>query len=73
MDRRIKKKRKERDARLLLQVHDELLFEIKDEALEEMAVEIKRTMENVVSLKVPLIVDVKAGRNWGSQEAVTGN
>ncbi|MBU1160746.1 DNA polymerase I, partial [Patescibacteria group bacterium] len=51
--------------RMLLQVHDELLFEIKEEVVEEMSVKIKNIMENIIKLKVPVIVDVKVGDNWG--------
>lgn len=49
---------------LLLQVHDELLFECPKEDAEEMAQEIKRIMEAVYELKVPLKVNVGIGDNW---------
>ncbi len=52
------------DARMLLQIHDELLFEVPDQAAEELAQQVKRIMEAVMSLKVPLIVDIKIGKNW---------
>ncbi|WP_148662808.1 DNA polymerase I [Scytonema hofmannii] len=51
-------------ARLLLQVHDELVFEVPPEEWEELQLHIKSTMENAVSLTVPLVVDVRAGENW---------
>ncbi|MEC4819508.1 MAG: DNA polymerase I, partial [Scytonema sp. PMC 1069.18] len=51
-------------ARLLLQVHDELVFEIPPEEWEELQLQIKSIMEGAVSLSVPLIVDVRAGDNW---------
>ncbi|TAE59806.1 MAG: DNA polymerase I [Nostocales cyanobacterium] len=51
-------------ARLLLQVHDELVFEVPYEEWEELQIEIKSKMENAVSLSVPLVVDVRAGENW---------
>ena len=51
-------------ARLLLQVHDELVFEIPPQEWEELQGKIKSTMENAVSLSVPLLVEVKAGENW---------
>ncbi|MEB3231066.1 MAG: DNA polymerase I [Leptolyngbyaceae bacterium] len=51
-------------ARLLLQVHDELIFEMPPEEWEELAPQIKTTMESAVSLKVPLVVEAHAGANW---------
>jgi DNA polymerase-1 len=51
-------------ARMLLQVHDELLLEVPAGALEPTATTVKRAMETVVRLTVPLIVDQKSGRNW---------
>lgn len=52
-------------ARLLLQIHDELLFEIKDDILEEETARIKHLMEGVVTLEVPLVVDIKIAPRWG--------
>ncbi len=51
--------------RTVLQVHDELIFEVKEDLAEEFAKKIKTVMENVYKLKVPLVVDVKIGENWG--------
>ncbi len=51
-------------ARLLLQVHDELVFEIPPDEIEELQELIKNTMESAMSLSVPLVVDVHAGKNW---------
>ena len=50
---------------LLLSIHDELLFEIKDDILEETAELIKKIMEEIFKLEVPLKIDVKIGKNWG--------
>ncbi|NET69846.1 MAG: DNA polymerase I [Sphaerospermopsis sp. SIO1G2] len=52
------------EARLLLQVHDELVFEIPQPEWEELQIEIKSKMENAVKLSVPLVVDVRTGENW---------
>ncbi|PPJ64379.1 DNA polymerase I [Cuspidothrix issatschenkoi CHARLIE-1] len=52
------------EARLLLQVHDELVFEVPPQEWEELQPQIKSMMENAVSLSVPLVVDVRAGDNW---------
>ena len=51
-------------ARLLLQVHDELVFEVPPKEWEELQPQIKSLMESAVSLSVPLVVDVRAGDNW---------
>ncbi len=51
-------------ARMLLQVHDELVFEVPRSELDRTALLVKDTMENVISLEVPLIVDVKYGYDW---------
>ncbi|NES93093.1 DNA polymerase, partial [Okeania sp. SIO2B9] len=51
-------------AKLLLQVHDELVFEVPSLEWEELEQVIKSTMENAIDLKVPLIVDIHARKNW---------
>ncbi|KAA9235084.1 MULTISPECIES: DNA polymerase I [Aerococcus] len=51
-------------ANLLLQVHDELIFEVAKEDLEDLAALVKEVMENAVSLDVPLIVDSNYGSTW---------
>lgn len=51
-------------ARMLLQVHDELVFEVPRDEWEKLQPLIKSTMENAVELTVPLVVDIHAGENW---------
>ncbi|KAA9293634.1 DNA polymerase I [Aerococcus urinae] len=51
-------------ANLLLQVHDELIFEVAQEDLEDLAALVKDVMENAVALDVPLIVDSNYGSTW---------
>ncbi|HRZ95454.1 MAG TPA: DNA polymerase I [Candidatus Moranbacteria bacterium] len=51
--------------RMILQVHDEIILEVKEEIAEEVAKKVKEIMESVYKLKVPLLVDVKIGDNWG--------
>lgn len=51
-------------ARLLLQVHDDLVMEVRKEELEETAALVKDCMESAYQLKVPLLVAMKAGSNW---------
>jgi len=53
---------------LILTVHDELVFEVPQEAVIEVAKEIKKIMEEVVDLEVPLAVDLSQGKNWGELE-----
>lgn len=70
VDRRLREKNLEEDAALLLQVHDELVFEIREKSVKTLAPEIRDIMEGVACLAVPLVVDVKSGPNWGSQAPV---
>ncbi|MGY8996074.1 MAG: DNA polymerase I, partial [Alphaproteobacteria bacterium] len=51
-------------ARMLLQVHDELLFEVADSEVEATAACVKEVMEGAAHLSVPLTVETGAGRNW---------
>ncbi len=60
----IHKNLKEGEAKMLLQVHDELVCEVKEELVVPIASELKKIMESVYRLDVPLIVDVKYGNNW---------
>jgi DNA polymerase I len=57
--------RKERlHGRMLLQVHDELVFEVPPAELETFMTLVRDQMENVVTLQVPLVVDLGVGPNW---------
>lgn len=62
------------DVRLLLQVHDELVFEIRTPEVKKMAVMIKQTMESVLtpeqSKGVPIVTSANAGKNWNKLEAL---
>jgi DNA polymerase-1 len=51
-------------SRMLLQIHDELLFEVPDGELEEMKSLVGDLMPNAVELSVPVKIDIKLGRNW---------
>ncbi|QKF67095.1 DNA polymerase I, 5' -- 3' polymerase, 5' -- 3' and 3' -- 5' exonuclease [Arcobacter venerupis] len=50
--------------RMLLQIHDELIFEVKDEFVEEITKDLKEIMENVYKLNIPLKVSVSIGNSW---------
>ncbi|MDF2569549.1 MAG: polA [Sporomusa sp.] len=51
-------------SRLLLQVHDELVLEVTADEVERVSVLVKESMEQAVELTVPLLAEVKIGRNW---------
>jgi DNA polymerase-1 len=51
-------------ARMILTVHDELLFEAPKDAADETAAAVRELMESAVKLAVPLTVDVGIGENW---------
>lgn len=54
----------EYDARMLLQIHDELIFEVRRERLRDVAQMVRDEMEGAASLSVPLEVTLKVGSNW---------
>ena len=56
--------RKSLSARMIMQVHDELVFEVEAGAVKEVAGLVKREMESVAMLAVPLVVEVGIGANW---------
>ena len=54
--------------KMILQVHDELVFEVLEKELNEVAKMVKNTMETCFKLDVPLVVELKAGKNWGQMQ-----
>jgi DNA polymerase-1 len=52
------------DARMLLQVHDELVFEVPPDEIDAVRELVVHEMENAAALEVPLVVDVGIGDNW---------
>lgn len=50
--------------KIIIQVHDELVFEIKTEKIEKISKDIKKLMESSIVLDIPLKVDLKTGKNW---------
>ena len=62
IDRRINEQNLK--SKMLLQVHDELIFDVQEEEFETMKALVRDEMENVVKLRVPLTVDVGFGVNW---------
>ena len=57
-------------APLVLQVHDELVFEVPKKDAKDFGLWVKEQMESAILLDVPVVVDVKAGTDWNSMEAV---
>ena len=60
--------RKGLEAKMILQVHDELLFELPQEEVEELRQLVLQIMPKALKLSVPLKIDVKTGRNWDEME-----
>ncbi len=60
--------KKKLDCVLILQVHDELIFECDPGCLEEAAKIVKEKMENSIKLSVPVIAELKSGPNWGEMK-----
>ena len=56
------------DCKMILQVHDELVFEVPEEEVKKTAMFAKEKMEGIYKLKVPIIVDIEVGDNWGDLE-----
>lgn len=52
--------------RMLLTIHDELLFEVRNDTINEAASEILKSMEGAYSLRVPLKINLSRGKSWGS-------
>lgn len=66
----LNEKLKTKNAKLILQIHDELVLEVEEDKIQEVAKVVKDAMENVVKLKVPLIVDLEVGKNWKETEEI---
>jgi len=69
VDNFIKENKLEEKIHLILQIHDELIYEIKDDLVEEMPLKIKNIMQNIIPFDkisgVPIIVNSAVGSNWG--------
>ena len=57
-------KKQNLESRMLLQVHDELVFDMKKSEKEIMMKIVKEKMERTIKLDVPLVVDIGVGENW---------
>jgi len=62
---------KDSPVKMVMQVHDELIFELPQDLLDTSVRQIKALMQNTVRLRVPLLVSAKAGKNWYSLEKLS--
>jgi DNA polymerase-1 len=62
IDRRIREEKLQ--AKMTLQVHDELLFDAPEREVDQVKKLVQHEMETVIELKVPIVVDCGAGPNW---------
>ena len=69
IDKWILKENYGEDLKMLLQVHDELLFEVKENLIKKVAPKIAELMSGVIKLKVPIIAEAKFGDNWAELHA----
>jgi len=69
IDNWIKNEKLEDEIKLLLQVHDELLFEAKNGSVSKLTPKIVELMEGVIKLKVPILAEAKTGDNWEEMHA----
>ena len=51
-------------ARMIMQVHDELVFEVREDCIEKISAGVRQRMAGAAELAVPLIVDIGIGENW---------
>lgn len=70
IEKRLKKEMLDDGAHLLLQVHDELVFEVRDGILDVASKIVREEMERVATLNVPLIAECRAGKSWGETKSV---
>ncbi|MFH1335267.1 MAG: DNA polymerase, partial [Candidatus Zixiibacteriota bacterium] len=60
----IAKRLKDKKSKMILQVHDELVFEVHKSELDSIREMVKDRMENTIQLEVPIKVDINVGENW---------
>ncbi|PIR05768.1 DNA polymerase I [Candidatus Kuenenbacteria bacterium CG11_big_fil_rev_8_21_14_0_20_37_9] len=65
VDKLINEKYKNGEVKMIMQVHDELIFEIKDNLAEKIAGEIQTEMETVHKFEIPILAEISIGKNWG--------
>ena len=68
IDSILQEKKSAEDAHLVLQIHDELIYEIREECVEKIAPLIRTQMEESIIAPIPFVVDVSVGYNWGEMK-----
>ena len=63
-------KKRHLSSTMILQVHDELIFDVPVEEVQEMQQLVKKLMENAIKLSIPLVVDMKIGPNWYDMQKI---
>jgi DNA polymerase I len=58
------------NAKMLLQVHDELVLECPEKEMEKTAQVIRETMANAYPMSIPLETEARAGKNWGEMKVL---
>jgi len=58
------------DVRFIMAIHDEIMLEVKEDMVMEIAVWLKRIMDNVVVLDIPMVSEIKAGDNWAEMSKI---
>jgi len=58
-------KREKIDASMLLQIHDELIFEVREDIVDEVGEKLKGMMESIIELNIPLVCSINIGDSWG--------
>ena len=71
IDATLKKEKLDIGVHVILQIHDELVYEIEEEKIPTAGKIIKTIMEGVIQSDIPFIVDVKEGYNWGETKTLT--
>ncbi len=64
--------KRQEECKMLLQVHDELVFEVREDKVQDYINLIKPLMETAIKLSVPITVEAKVGNNWGEMEKFLG-
>jgi DNA polymerase-1 len=67
IDRKLREQKLE--AKMTLQVHDELLFDVPPAEVDTVSALVKQEMENVIALKVPIVAEIGIGHNWRDLKA----
>ncbi|MAZ40645.1 hypothetical protein CL654_00800 [bacterium] len=71
IDKELQDKKLDNDAYAILQIHDELVYEIKEDKIKKVSNIVKDIMESVIKKDIPFIVDAKAGYNWDETEPLS--